>query len=214
MAKHPPRPGGFTLVELLVVIALIAMLLGILVPSVYRAKTVATIVRVHAELRGVTLALDMYRQEGEQELPPTRFSCSSRTAYELPIELAPYLPRGQSNGVDVVRVADPFRPDDGYRYRAVGAAIVNESTVLPNAATLWVPDGFPSAEESTGRYCDDPSTSPVRYAVYSLGPDADCGKFDIPGRLPLPGKYWLRDASDTGVIVHFEDARRQVHTSP
>jgi len=214
MASWSRQHVGTTLVELLIVIAILALLVSILVPSLGAAKTVARVVKAHAELRGITLALAMYRHDNERQLPPTRFSCSSRTAYELPIELMAYLPRGRKNDVRIVEMRDPFHPAETYKYRAVGAAIMNESTLLENAATLWVPDGFPGGQAETGRYYNDPEKSPVRYAVWCMGPDPNSPKFDVPGRLPVPSKYWLRSAADTGVIVHLEDNNGRIHTSP
>ena len=212
MRRHP----GFTLIELLVVIAVLALLIALLLPSLGMARTLARIAKAHAELRGVTIALAVYREDNAQQLPPTRFSCSNRTAYELPIELMGYLPRGRKNDVEIVKMPDPFHAEEGYKYRAVGPAIMNESTILPDAATLWVPDDFPydGDDAQAGRYYNDPRTSPVRYAVWSMGPDPDSPKFDVPGRLPVPRKYWLKSAADTGVIVHLEDARGRIHTSP
>ncbi len=208
------KSAAFTLIELLVVIAILALLVSILLPSLARARTMAKIVKAHAELRGLTLALEMYSQDNDEQLPPTRLSCSSRTAYELPIELMPYLPRGRRNDVDIVEMPDPFTPGECYRYRAVGTAILNESTILENTAALWVPDGLPGRESDSGRYYSDPRTSPVRYAVWSMGPEPDSPRFDIPGRLPVPSRYWLQDASDTGVIVHYQDRGGQIHQSP
>jgi len=213
MQKRPYN-GAFTLVELLIVVAVLALLISILLPSIARARTLAKVAKAHAELRGITLAIAMYRQENRQEIPPTRFSCSSRTAYDLPVELMPYLPQGRKNNVDIVEMPDPFNPDDTYKYRAVGPAIMNEFTILENAATLWVPDGFPYAEAETGKYYNNPKTSPVRYAVWSMGPDPDADVFDIPGRLPVPTKYWLKNSSKAGVIVHLEDNNGQIHVSP
>jgi prepilin-type N-terminal cleavage/methylation domain-containing protein len=205
--------AGFTLLELLVVIAVIALLVGILVPSLAKARTLAKIRKAHAELRGITLAIEMYKQENNDQIPPTRYSCSSRTAYDLPVELTPYLPDDRKNGQDIIQMPDPFTPNECYKYRAVGPAIMNESTILPNAANLWIPDGFPNGDSETGQYYSDPGTSPVRYAVYSMGPDPQTAKFDIPGRLPIPSRYWLKNVSDTGVIVHFEDNNGQIHMS-
>lgn len=210
--RHGMR--GFTLIELLVVISILALLVSILLPSLGRAKRLARMVKAHAELRGVTTALAMYRQENRETLPPTRFSCSSRTAYELPIELMDYLPQGRKNGVEIVEMHDPFSPQRTYKYRAVGPAIMNESTILEDAATLWVPADLPGSEAETPRYYRDPEESPIRYAVWSVGPDPNSPKFDVPGHLPLPRKYWLTGPSDTGVIVHFEDAHGLLHCSP
>ena len=208
------RKSGFTLIELLVVIAIIALLVSILLPSLSKAKVLARITRAHVELRGITMALEMYRHENEEKLPPTRFSCSSRTAYELPIELMQYLPHGMKNGVDIVEMYDPFGTNQTYKYRAVGTGILNESTILENAATLWIPDGFPYSQSETGSYYNDPMKSPVRYAVWSMGPDPDSPKFDIPGKMPVPSKFWLKGASDTGVIVHLKDTDGRIHMSP
>ena len=214
MRRRPRKPAGFTLVELLVVVAILALLISALLPSLGRAKTLARIATAHAELRGITMALHVYRHDNQQVLPPTRFSCSSRTAYELPIELKPYLPQGRKSGVDIVEMRDPFHSDQTYKYRAVGTAVMNESTILENAASLWVPDDFPQGQAQAGRYHSDPEDSPVRYAVWSMGPDLRSPKFDVPGRLPVPRKYWLGGASDTGVIVHLEDAHGRIHMSP
>ncbi len=214
MRERARQSAGFTVVELLIVVAILTLLVSILLPSLGRAKTLARIAKAHAELRGITVALHMYRFDNEGKLPPTRFSCSSRTAYELPIELIAYLPGGRKNGVDIVEMHDPFCPGETYKYRAVGPAIMNESTLLANAASLWVPDDFPTGDGQAGGYHNDPETSPVRYAVWSMGPDPNSPKFDIPGHLPVPRKYWLADASDTGVIVHLEDAAGRIHMSP
>ncbi|RPI64617.1 MAG: type II secretion system protein [Planctomycetaceae bacterium] len=212
--KNRRNNPGFTLIELLVVIAIVMLLVSILVPALARAKMLAKIAKTHAELRVITLAIEMYKHEQNDLIPPTRFSCSSRTAYDLPVELLRYLHGGRKNDVDIVQMPDPFTPSECYKYRAVGPAIVNESTIIPDAATLWIPDGFPNTDADTGKYYSDRKTSPVRYAVYSMGPNPQSEKFDIPGRLPIPGKYWLKNASESGVIVHFEDNTGQVRMSP
>jgi len=205
---------AFTLIELLVAVAVLALLVSVLIPSLRAARMRARVVKVHVELRSITMALDMYQQEQKGELPPTRFSCSSRTEYELPVELGRYLPRGRKNNVEIVDMRDPFQAGETYKYRAVGSAIVNESTILENAATLWVPDGFPYSRGVEGRYYNDPKTSPARYAVWSLGPDPNSPKFDLPGRLPIPRPYWMTHTWDTGVITHIEDRRGRIHMSP
>ncbi len=215
--KQPILCRAFTLVEVLVVIGIIAVLMGMLLPSLARARVASQIVKAHAELRGITTALLMYQQDHHKQLPPTRFSCSSRTEYELPQELAEgrYLP-GQITAVGLVtKMADVFRPEDTYKYRAVGAAIVNESTLISDAATIWVPDSFPNCDGVAGRYYSNVTESPVRYAVWSIGPSAASPKFlDTPGRAPVPSRFWCRGSGDTGVIVHFQDRQGRMHTSP
>ena len=211
------RLTGFTLIELLVTIAILALLVSILLPSLRTAKTLARITKAHAELRAITLALHVYRHENERELPPTRFSCSTRSAYELPIELFEmnYFGKLRKGGVEAVAAADVFDPAETYRYRAVGDAIMNESTCMPNAASLWVPDTFPDCGGAEGRYHKNPKTSPVRYAVWSVGPSRRSPKFaDTPGRALVPSRFWCRGAFDTGVVTHFEGRDGTMHMSP
>ncbi len=205
---------AFTLIELLVVISIIALLVGLLLPALAGGRRAAIIVKTHADLRSITQAIELYRNDNNDEIPPTRFSCSTRTAYELPVELKCYLPHQKMNLVDAIYMPDAFNEERGYYYRAVGTGILNEYTVLPNAASLWVPDGFPHDEQDAGQYHFDPRTSPVRFAVWSMGPDPEASLFVIPGRLPVPKRYWLRGPADAGVVVHLEDKHRQMHLSP
>ena len=210
-----PKQFGFTLIELLVVIAIIAMLVAIILPSLNTARMLAKITAAHCELRGITLSLHMYNDE-HGDYPPTRGSCSSGNFFELPIELTDYLPSGKSNGYEVTSMFDPFGKDQRYKYQAVGDIILNESTVAKNRSKLWVPDGFPGNQEPTdeGQYYYDPELSPVRYAIWSYGPNPDTSNFKVPGKLPLTTEYWLTGPNDDiGVITHFADYTGQVHKS-
>ena len=64
-----PRPGGFTLVELLTVIAIIAVLATLLSTALSSAKRKARQVACTSNLRQVSLALNMYLDD-EQKRPP------------------------------------------------------------------------------------------------------------------------------------------------
>ena len=97
---------AFTLVELLVVISIIALLMGILLPSLSQARLQAKIVAVNVELRQIGLALECYYFDNEK-YPPTREDCHTGALkdhlYQLPKELAEggYLPErcyGYNNG--------------------------------------------------------------------------------------------------------------------
>lgn len=186
---------------------ILIVLVVVTVAVVGNLRTRARMVQAHADLRQITAAITLYEGDHHGDCPPTRASCSRQTGYALPMELIDYgLPRGRdAYGGDAVRLDDPFHPDSGYFYRAVGPMILNESTVIENGSTLWIPEGFPRSLDGEGKYHRVPRTSPVAYAVWSMGPEPTAAKFDIPGRLPVPEKYWMHGSGDAGVIVHIKE---------
>ena len=62
--------GAFTLNELLVVMAVIAMLVGILVPVIGRAREQARQTQCRANLRQIGLAMELYREDFGAYTPP------------------------------------------------------------------------------------------------------------------------------------------------
>ena len=63
------RRSAFTLIELLVVIAIISLLVSILLPSLQRARDMATDVMCKSNLRGLGLAVRMYADDYAGALP-------------------------------------------------------------------------------------------------------------------------------------------------
>ncbi len=68
-SRTPTLPGGFTLVELLVVIAVIAVLIGVLLPGLFRARQKGFLVASMNNMRQVTAGALAYTYEHEEKWP-------------------------------------------------------------------------------------------------------------------------------------------------
>jgi len=74
---------GFTLVELLVVMAIIALLLSVLMPSLRKVRAIAARVGCAHQLKQIYLAVDMYLSSNDNTYPCAQDPVSTEPAYWL-----------------------------------------------------------------------------------------------------------------------------------
>ena len=184
---------GFTLIEILVVVAVIAMLMGMLLPAVSRAKEQAKVTAVNAELRQIGIALDIYFDDNHK-FPPTQADCMTGLLtdhlYQIPKVLVAghYLPPMPVEEAMSAKIEDRYNSGHTYKYRSVGEIIIDRDKIDEYIwSKLWIPDNFPassSIDTEKGRWYPDQDESdqyeeshssfthvcPVSWIVFSLGP--------------------------------------------
>src|SRR4051812_45540472 len=81
--RMPPAwHGGFTLVELLVVIGIIALLIAILLPTIMSAQAQARTITCGSNVRGLCQALYVYAANNRGCFPPNVTGASPKSWYD------------------------------------------------------------------------------------------------------------------------------------
>jgi type II secretory pathway pseudopilin PulG len=90
--KGSRRALAFTLVELLVVIGIIAILIGILLPALGRARAVANRTACLSEMRQMGMTLEMFTQEHKGYLPKAWFNSGPTPSANSAADCDPSVP--------------------------------------------------------------------------------------------------------------------------
>lgn len=110
--------SGFTLVELLITVAIIAILAGIALPNFLEAQTRSKISRAKADMRTITLALEAYHVDNKRYPSSTLVPLFLRLRpLTTPIPYVSSVPMDIFHGKDPG--AGPFRDRGNYAYGAM-----------------------------------------------------------------------------------------------
>lgn len=183
---------AFTLIEMLIVIAIIGVLMGLLLPALSRARIAAKVAKAKVELHQVGIAAQLYRNDHDS-FPLTRTYCATNRIddyYELPPEL-------EEHKYLSSRLVDAFNPPRTYKYIKAGIGYVNDA---PSRISLWVPAAWPNDDGTDVCYRKE-KDSPVKWAAWSVGPGEARSVWEAQAdHVPVPPRLWYPD-DPHGIIV-------------
>jgi prepilin-type N-terminal cleavage/methylation domain-containing protein/prepilin-type processing-associated H-X9-DG protein len=128
--KRLAKTKGFTLVELLVVIGIIALLISILLPSLNRARETANRVKCASNLRQIGQAILLYTNENRGIYPRTCFSAGSA------VPLIPYDQGYINSGASAAGLTDPFLSGSTILGQAVNGTTPSAVNNVPQSLYL------------------------------------------------------------------------------
>ena len=130
VASSRPRPAGFTLVELLVVIGIISLLMGILLPSLAGARESARAVASLSNLRQIGIALVAYRNENRGFYPRHSSPSSQVPRTRWADDIYPYLQNTEVYMTPNLTEDDRARMNKPFAHtvdQATGAAVAGQT---------------------------------------------------------------------------------------
>ena len=201
MNRTTPSRTAFTLIELMVVIAIIALLVGVLLPAFNTVRTKARNAQAQSQFQALAAGLNMFRSEDALggAYPPS----ASDNPDDRRIIANPQRLRGGNDGEDEVKVTGAHL----LLHALVGADGLGPPGFRDiNRNGEWSDDTHDDDSVSNptdrGAYALDPVTGQERFARYGSGGYVDDKVKDTARS--------LRQLDETGGILNLDDAPADV----
>ena len=139
--KRAKESSGFTLIELMIVIAILSILMMIMIPNMIRSRDQAKLSSCQANLRNIAAALENYATENGGRYPEDLETlCPKEDASKRFMKSVPLCPVTGTKETYIKGYTMVVTPDDSYTVCCSGE----------NHAILGIPANYPSQNAASG----------------------------------------------------------------
>jgi len=185
--SSPPRRSAcraFTLVELLVVMAILTILAGMLIPAVNRARRTAKIASTKTLLAQICSALDRYNEDWGH-YPPDYISGGTLLPFTPPEAVAPSAPAYPPEALYYYLAnASLSRKHPYIELQPEVQATDFNSNGIREIVDAWERPFLYNRPEFPGgggfNYAGDPTHNLTTFDLFSVGPDGNTAGADLP----------------------------------